>query len=216
MKEQKVYDLEYIVELLQAQEERTNAQYKAQEKRTDAKLLILLNDNKIIINDNKIIKQKLDRIEENTIIIRDIILSDFEGITKTSKKAIEASAETALENKEEILHDTLIWNPLNPEYHEVESKVKRQEMREFKLTSVINGYNPPQQSGLYLVQTPDLREKLITSNTYSGPCGNWVNSKLSQVFKTSFHGNYPVLTRELLDNLVSFWVMERIDNGRMY
>lgn len=41
---------------------------------------------------------KLDRIEANTIIIKDVLISDFAGISPAMKKAIETSGQAAMED----------------------------------------------------------------------------------------------------------------------
>ena len=214
----KEYDFEYIVELLQAQyaqqQKESQAQYARHEENYN--LLFeqnnsLFEQNSLLFKQNEVLNAKLDRIEQHVIVIKNVALSQFQGITKTSKEAIQTSAELALENKEEILHDTLIWTPSNPEYHEVESPAKRTAISKFKLTNVINGYNPPQESGLYLAQ-----EKLIPQKAYVSSCGNWLNSVLNQMFQTPFRGKYPLLTHDLIEALTSFWVVERSAHGRMY
>ncbi|MGL5075952.1 MAG: hypothetical protein ACRDBG_08930 [Waterburya sp.] len=155
---------------------------------------------------------RLGRIEENTIIIRDRVLSQFEGISVQTKNEIETLAEEVLDNREEILAEAEVFNLSNPQYKTPEFKAKRQEIRGYVLSSVVNGYNNPVDGGDFYV-TNEGRE--VSERGYVSACGNWVSNVVSQLLGKNLRGKYPRQIRPLIDTLVGFWVLERIENGRL-
>ncbi len=156
---------------------------------------------------------RLDRIEKNTIIIRDRVLSQFEGISPQTKSEIETLACDAMDNKGEILAEAEVFNPQNPQYKTPEFKAKRREIREYKLSDTINSYNSPVDGGTFYVSNSG-RE--IPERGYISACGNWVSSVVSQMLGTNLKGYYPTPIRPLVDSLVGFWVCERSESGRLF
>lgn len=141
---------------------------------------------------------KLDRIEANTIIIKDVLISDFAGISPAMKKAIETAGQAAMEDQEVI--DTVA------------------EIRGEKPCALVRKpsgkFAPKQRPVIGIKEALDnLGEDVRTDRR---AIGIWVSGVMSKLFCTNFHGKYPPKTVDLVGNLVLFHQTERSENGRKY
>jgi hypothetical protein len=143
--------------------------------------------------------QELALIKADVIIIKGVALSDFAGITASTKEDIQAEAELALEHKEEILTAKEFFNPKNPKYRSAAFRQARKEIKEFSIGSVVKSYVGKDVEKGYLVG-----------------CGQWVNAQLTKIFGEKIEGKYSRAIRPLVATLTGYYVAERLSNGRLY
>lgn len=147
---------------------------------------------------NEVLQEKLGRIEANVIVIKGIVLSNFEGVSESTKEEIQQAAEVALEEKEVIVGAKHFFEPSHPAYKTPEFKAIRKEIKENNI------------KGLVLQYTPDPAKGLVNS------VGQWVNAQMSLIFGETLKGKYDDKVMPLVASLVGFYMVERIANGRLF
>ncbi|MGL6340344.1 MAG: hypothetical protein ACRC80_14545 [Waterburya sp.] len=161
------------------------------------------------------VETRLERIEENTIIIRDRVISDFEGISAQTKTEIETLAVAAIEKwADEILPVAESFNRSNPEYKTPENKARRTTVRKegTRVGKLLEEFNPI-CDGTFKTNSG----RSVCEIGYKTACGNWVSSVMGQLFQYPFQrGQYPPQLNRLVETLVGFWALERVENGRLY
>ena len=143
--------------------------------------------------------QELAAIKADVIIIKGVALSDFAGVTASTKEDIQTEAEVALEYKEEIVAAKEFFNPKNPKYKTPAFKQARKEINAFRIGSVVKSYIGEDVEKGYLVG-----------------CGQWVNAQLTKIFGEKIEGKYSRAVRPLVTTLTGYYVAERLSNGRLY
>jgi hypothetical protein len=178
---------ELIVSMLQEQFKAQAEQFKVQ-----AATNAFLTEKVMVISD------KLDRIEENVILIKGIVLSDFSGITASTKRVIEVAAEEALEEKEVIVGTKLFFDSAHPAFKTGVFKKVRQQIRTNSLGSLVRSYDPSYP------------------NNKLSSIGLWVNAQLTKIFGETLNGKYDSRVVPLVSVLVGYYLTERLSNGRAF
>ena len=157
-----------------------------------------------------LVHAKLDRVEANTIMIRDRVISEFEGIQPDTKQTIEESILAVIEDPE-------VMSELE-EFYDAEKQFQ-DEQKAFK-----NDFNHPglqrrtRGSRLGLIK-PASFFKSLNSKATKGELtavGNWVSGVMGKVIGKPTFGKYPPVLKLVVSNLVDFYALERQSNGRMY
>ena len=152
------------------------------------------------------IKASTARIEANTIVIRDIVISDFASMSADTKKIVEAGFAEIYDDSEKM--DALCAHfDLEADIREEEKAAKAAGEARKRRRQV-----PPyvQTAKIYQELNPDCTKGDKTS------VGNWVSSVMAQFFKRPTFGKYPLELQNLVETLVMYYAMERQPNGRKY
>lgn len=180
-----------------AQAEQSKAQTE-QSKAQTAHIIVLQQNLDGVIQNLDIVNQKLDRIESNVIVIKGIVLSDFSGITESTKQEIEAAAEEALEEKEVIVGTKEFFEPKHPAFRTAAFKKIRKEIRANNVGSIVYQYDPN-----------------FPKNQLSS-VGIWVNAQMAKIFGETLKGKYDRKVMPLVATLVGYYMVERTANGRLF
>lgn len=142
---------------------------------------------------------RLDRIEANTIIIRDRVIGDFECVNPETKKTIEDESLKLLElveNHPEDIDDPRIGTVSDPRklersYRSTLAPAPKKSSIEGKTKSISKLYS----------------RKL--SHSEVSCAGNFVSKFFSSLLGWRWHGNFPTETHILVNSLLRYYFDER-------
>lgn len=187
-------DNQFVIELIQKvliQQEESDKRQQESDKRQQ-KYYLQLQENYVEI------KVRLEKIEKNTVTIMGAVISDFAGITPSTKADLEQAGAEIAEIPEEEIHqyatDTAVRKELNTTYL---GRVKGKRG---------GGYKKPVVSVSRYAKEydPSMSRGDLTA------LGNWVGNILNKIKpNTLFGGKYHPRLENLIRVLVGYYVVER-------
>jgi hypothetical protein len=147
----------------------------------------LSEDNRLIREDNRLINEKLDRIERNTIIIKNIVITDFKDISEETKSEIQETGELAVEQYEQMGYQKFVKGD-GILYMSPGSK-KTILGQSISTTNIIK-------------QTPNHTLAAI-------PTGNYLSGIFNKLVNNRFNGGFPLIFMPLINSILYYHNNER-------
>jgi hypothetical protein len=145
---------------------------------------------------------RLDRIEKNTVTIMSHVISDFAGISESTKKELESHSQELESLDPEVVHAYATDN-------EVRKEVNQQELGKSE--------KKPGQKGKATFATPVINVGKIAASYNPAltagerkAAGNWCGNIMNKVYpKTKFSGNYHPRLAGVVNTLMGYYTAER-------
>jgi hypothetical protein len=148
---------------------------------------LIREDNRLIREDNRLINEKLDRIERNTIIIKNIVITDFKDISEETKSEIQETGELAVEQYEQMGYQKFVKGD-GILYMSPGSK-KTILGQSISTTNIIK-------------QTPNHTLAAI-------PTGNYLSGIFNKLVNNRFNGGFPLIFMPLINSILYYHNNER-------
>jgi hypothetical protein len=157
---------------------------------------------KQLANFEATIVARLDRIEKNTVTIMSHVISDFAGISESTKKELESHSQELESLDPEVVHAYATDN-------EARKEINQQELGKSK--------KKPGQKGKAAFATPVVNVGKIAASYNPAltagerkAAGNWCGNIMNKVYpKTKFSGNYHPRLAGVVNTLMGYYTAER-------